>query len=119
MDLAGALADAAEKLGVVGAAAAAAIALVGPRPRPRAAAMGCAAVLTAAVLLGHIWDSQQFRSISGDATALAALLVLGLAAICALAALFVRRPALLPLLAVAALPFRVPIDAGGSTSMRR
>ena len=33
-----------------------------------------------------------------------------------LAAEFLRRPDLFPLLAVAALPFRVPIEAGGSTS---
>jgi hypothetical protein len=42
--------------------------------------------------------------------------VLGLAAVVVLAVLFARRPTLLPLAAVAALPFRIPISVGGSTA---
>ena len=44
------------------------------------------------------------------------LVVIGLAAVGAVAWLFVRRPALLPLLAAAALPFRIPLDVGGDTA---
>jgi putative inorganic carbon (HCO3(-)) transporter len=116
MDPAGALGEIAEKLGVVVASASAAAALVTPRPTLRAAAMACAASVAAAVLVGHIWDSDQFRSISGDAAVFATLLVLGLAAVAGMAWAFTSQPALFPLLAVGVLPFRVPIDAGGSTS---
>jgi O-antigen ligase len=115
MDLALALSETAEKLGVVVAAGAAAAALLLAEPRRRAIAMALAAMVTGAVLVGHIWDSDQFRSISGDAVAFALLLVLATAVVAGLAALFLRQPALFPFLAVAALPFRVPIEAGGST----
>jgi hypothetical protein len=47
---------------------------------------------------------------------LAVALVAGVAGIVLLAVLFARRPAALPLAAVAALPFRVPIEVGGTTA---
>jgi O-antigen ligase len=50
-----------------------------------------------------------------SAGTLAVLLVLAAAAIAALAVLIRRRPEALPLLAIAALPFRVPIAANGRT----
>jgi putative inorganic carbon (HCO3(-)) transporter len=116
MDVAGALGESAEKLGVVIAVAAVAGALVLTDARRRAAAMVLAMLVIAAVLIGHIWDSDQFRSISGDPAAFTASLLFAGAVTAALAALFLREPRLFPLLAVAALPFRVPIDAGGSTA---
>jgi putative inorganic carbon (HCO3(-)) transporter len=116
MDPAGALGEVAEKLGLVLAAGAAAIALVAPRARLRASAMVTAAAVAAVVLVGHIWHNSQFRAISDRPALFAVLLVLGLLAVTLLAALFVRRPALLALLAVATVPFRVPIAAGGSTA---
>jgi len=86
------------------------------RPRLRAASIACALVVTAVVLVGHIWNNPQFRSISGDALLFGGLAVCALGVVGLLAALFLRRPDLFPLLAVVALPFRVPIEAGGSTS---
>jgi len=66
--------------------------------------------------VGHIWNNPQFRSISGDALLFGGLAVCALGVVGLLAAQFLRRPDLFPLLAVVALPFRVPIEAGGSTS---
>jgi O-antigen ligase len=106
----------AEKLGTVSAAGAVAASLLLPDARRRAVAVALALVLVSVVLVGHIWNTEQFRSISGDAAAFVALLVLGVALVAGLAALFVRRFELFPILAVAALPFRVPIEAAGSTS---
>jgi O-antigen ligase len=112
----GDLGEAAEKLGVVGAAGATAAALMVLRPRLRAAAIACAVALTAVVLVGHIWNNPQFRSISGDAVLFVGLSVCAIGVVGLLAAQFLRRPELFPVLAVAALPFRVPIEAGGATS---
>jgi O-antigen ligase len=106
----------AEKLGTVSAAGAVAAALLLPDPRRRALATAAALALASGVLVGHIWNTEQFRSISGDAGTFVALLALGVAVVAALALLFLRRPQLFPLFAVAALPFRVPIEAAGATS---
>jgi O-antigen ligase len=115
MDPALALGEAAEKLGVVVAAAAAAGALVSPSPRARALSVACALVAATVVLVGHIWNTDQFRSISGNAALFTVLAIAGAAVVAGLAVAFTQRPALFPLLATAALPFRVPIEAGGST----
>ncbi len=115
MDPALALGEVAEKLGVVLAAGAAAATLVLTDPRRRAIAMASAVVVAAAVLVGHIWDSDQFRSISGEPARFTVLLVLTAVVVTGLGALFLRRPSLFPVVAMAALPFRIPIDAGGST----
>jgi hypothetical protein len=111
-----ALGGAAEKLGAVLAVTAAGIALVDRDPRRRALAVVCALSVAAVVLVGHIWHNPQFRSISDDAAKFTVLLVLAACAVGVLALLFHARPALLPLLAAAALPFRVPIASGGSTA---
>jgi O-antigen ligase len=116
MDPAFAVGDAAEKLGVVFAAGAAAASLLLAEPRRRAVALGLAAVVAAIVLLGHIWSTPQFRSISGNAPLFVVLMIAGLAVVGALAVLFLRHPDLLPLLALAVLPFRVPVQAAGTTS---
>jgi O-antigen ligase len=112
----GDLGEAAEKLGVVAAAGATAAALMVLRPRLRAAAIACTVALAAVVLVGHIWNNPQFRSISGDAALFTGLAVCAVGVVGLLAAQFLRHPDLFPLLAVIALPFRVPIEAGGSTS---
>jgi len=94
----------------------AATALVGPSPRLRAGALLGALVLAPAILVGHIWDSSQLDTLR-DRPALAAVgVAIGLVLLVALAKAVDRRPQLFPIAAVAALPFRVPISAGGSTS---
>ena len=100
------------KLGVVAAALLVAAVLLARDIRARAGAM-----LRAAALAGSdIWDSPQLRLVHRHP--LAALLgaVVALAALAAVARLIARRPPLLAPLAVLALPFRIPVQAGGQTS---
>jgi O-antigen ligase len=111
-----AIAKAIEGLGVVAAAAAVAGTFALPGPRQRAGAALLALALMPLLVASELWDSSQirhFRDHPGQAAAVAlatALVVL------ALAAILRRRPWLLPLLTVAALPVRVPLTTGGETA---
>src|ERR1039458_8883166 len=112
----GALTGPLPKLGVVVVALLAALALLAGDGRTRAAAMLGALVLSPVLLLGDIWNSPQLRLVHRHPLpALLGALIL-VAALGGLAVLISRRGALMGLLAVAALPFRVPIQAGGTTS---
>jgi len=93
-----------------------ACALVARRSRARALAMGGALLLAPVLLVADIWDSPQMEVVRDHAGAALVAAAIGLVALSALAALMARRPLLLPVLAVAALPFRIPIEVGGSTS---
>jgi O-Antigen ligase len=103
-------------LGLVIAAAAAAAAILLPAGRPRSAAMLVALVLFPALILGDQWHSHQIVDLRNHPSRLVALGVLAIAASAALAYVFSRWPILLPLAIVAALPFRVPLEAGGDTA---
>ncbi len=103
--------------GLLVAAAAAAVAIVAPaRSRGRSAAMLLALVLFPALILGDQWHSHQIADLRADTPRLIALSLAALAISVALAAAFHRWPILLPLAIVAALPFRVPLHAGGDTA---
>ena len=104
------------KLGVVLVAILAGIALLAREPRPRAAAMFGALVLAPALLLADIWHSPQLSVIHRHPLLAGAGAVAGLVVVGVVAALIARRPTLLGPLAVLALPFRIPIAAGGTTS---
>lgn len=101
---------------LIACAALAAAALVLPSARGRAAALLGALTLAPVILVAHIWDSEQLDTVRDRPAVAAVGVVLGLAALVALAVAVDRRPQLFPLAAVAVLPFRVPISAGGSTS---
>jgi len=111
-----ALAGPAPKAGAVVAVLLVAAALLARDSRRRALAMGGALLLAPVLLLADIWDSPQLAAVRDRplAAALAALLALG--AVAGLARAMARRPLLLPLLAIAALPFRIPLEVGGTTS---
>jgi putative inorganic carbon (HCO3(-)) transporter len=111
-----ALAGPAPKAGAVLAVLLAGWALVAGDPRRRALAMSGALVLAPVLLVADIWHSPQLATVRHHPGAAAGAALLALAALSALAALMARRPTLLPLLALAALPFRVPIQVGGTTS---
>jgi O-antigen ligase len=98
------------------AALLAAGALVAPTPRVRAAAMLGALILAPIILGFHIADSDQVKPLRDHPALAVAGGVVAVLAVAGLAVLFARRPAWLPVAAVAALPFRVPIASGGSTS---
>ena len=102
--------------GVLAAAAAAAASIVLPGGRGRAATMLLALVLFPLLILGDQWHSAQIVDLRDNAAAFAALGATAVVASLALAAIFRRWPILLPLAIVAALPFRVPLEAGGDTA---
>jgi O-antigen ligase len=111
-----AVATAVKGVGVLAAVLAAGGALTLPSPRARAAAALAALVLAPLLLLGELWNNAQVVHLRHHPT----LVVAGVAAVAvvvvALAALLHRRTWLLPLLAVASLPFRIPFDSGGQSA---
>jgi putative inorganic carbon (hco3(-)) transporter len=104
------------KAGVVVAAALVAVALVHPRAAERAGAMLGAVLLAPVLLLAAIWHSPQLNTVHRHPLEAAAAGVAALVVVVALAVVIYRRPSLLAPLVVFALPFRVPISAGGTTS---
>ncbi len=111
-----ALASPLPQAGAVLAVLLVACALVVHEPRRRALAMSGALLLAPVLLLDDIWDSPQIDVVRDRPAAAALAALAGLVAIALLARWMTRQPLVLPLLAVAALPFRVPIEVGGSTS---
>ncbi|MBE2316882.1 O-antigen ligase family protein [Solirubrobacter sp. CPCC 204708] len=102
--------------GMIVAAVLAAAAVLGRTVRGRAWAMLGALVLTPVLLVGEIWNSPQVESVRDRGPLALAAAAIGVAAMGGLAWLFARRPGFFAVLALAALPFRVPIQAGGSTA---
>src|SRR5205807_9656988 len=72
--------------------------------------------LTPILLVADIWHSPQLRPLRHHPLYAAAAIIGGLILVGALAVAMRRRPTLLPVLAVAALPFRLPISVGGQTA---
>ncbi|MEX0973494.1 MAG: hypothetical protein WDZ46_09605, partial [Solirubrobacterales bacterium] len=103
-------------LGVLVAALAAAAAILLPAGRPRAAAMLLALALFPLLILGDQWHSPQIVDLRDDPMRFAGLGLAAVAAAVALAAVFRRWPVFMPLAIVAALPFRIPLEAGGDTA---
>ena len=102
--------------GLIAAVAATIAAFLLPTARGRALAMSLALALVPVLVVAEVWDTQQVRDVRDSPAIVAVALVVGLAAALAIAWLVARRPSLLPLLAVGALPFRVPMEVGGSTA---
>jgi O-antigen ligase len=87
-----------------------------PGARRRALATLGALILAPALLVSDIWDTDQVRPLRDHPSVAVAGIVAGVAVLAALAVLIDRRPAVFPLAAAAAIPFRVPIASGGSTA---
>ena len=104
------------KAGAVVAVLLAAAALLAREPRQRAFAMAGALLLAPVLLLADIWDSPQLAVVRDHPLPSAVGGVVALGVVCALALLMTRQALVLPLLVLAALPFRVPIEVGGTTS---
>jgi putative inorganic carbon (hco3(-)) transporter len=102
--------------GVILAAAASAAAILIPPSRGRSAAMLVAIALFPILILGDQWHTHQIVDLRDHLGRVVALLALGLVVVVALAAIFRRWPTLMPLAVVFALPFRVPLHAGGDTA---
>jgi O-Antigen ligase len=109
--------EAVRALGIVLAAALAAAAIVERSSRARAWAMLGALALTPVLLLLSIWNAPQLELVRDHTLpVLAGGTVVAAAVVLPLALLFARRRAALPIAALAALPFRVPVEAGGDTA---
>jgi putative inorganic carbon (hco3(-)) transporter len=103
-------------VGVLAAAGAAVAAILLAPGRGRSVAMLLALVLFPILILGDQWHSTQIVDLRDDSARLTGLILAGLAAVVILALAFRRWPVLLPLAVVGALPFRVPLHAGGDTA---
>jgi O-antigen ligase len=102
--------------GVLAAAAACAASILLPPGRARSLAMLLAIGLFPILILGDQWHTHQIVDLRHDDARIAALLVAAAVAVGLATYVFRRWPILLPLAIVAALPFRVPLHAGGDTA---
>src|SRR5215207_6065246 len=108
--------EAVRAIGIVIATALAAAAMLGRTSAGRAWAMLGALALTPVLLILSIWETPQLETVREHPAVTLGAGLLVAAAVGPLAVLFSRRRAFLPLAALAALPFRVPVEAGGSTA---
>jgi putative inorganic carbon (hco3(-)) transporter len=102
--------------GVLIAAAAGAASILLPPGRLRSAAMVVGIALFPALILGDQWHTAQIVDLRHDTGRIVALVAIAVVAIGAFACLFRRWPPLMPLAIVLALPFRIPLHAGGDTA---
>ena len=100
---------------IVAALAAAAAVLV-RAPRRQAIAMAVALAVAPFALVAHVWETPQFAPLRANPLAALVLGVVALALLGGAAWLISRRPAMFPVVALAAIPFRVPIESGGTSS---
>jgi O-antigen ligase len=91
-------------------------ALVAPTTRARAWLMLGALAIAPVILIFHISDSDQFQTLVDRPGLAVAAGAGGVLAVALLALAMHRWPSILPVLAVAAVPFRVPIAIGGTTA---
>jgi putative inorganic carbon (hco3(-)) transporter len=110
------LSDVLAGAGVLAAASASAASILLPPNRARSAAMALAIVLFPILILGDQWHTAQIVDLRHDTGRIVALVGIAAAAIGVLAYAFRRWPALIPLAIVFALPFRIPLHAGGDTA---
>ncbi|MEO8968937.1 MAG: O-antigen ligase family protein [Solirubrobacteraceae bacterium] len=104
------------KVGVIVVALLVAGVLISAELRTRALATLGALVLAPVLLLAEIWNSSQLAIVHRHPLYALIGAVVVIAVLFALARLIAPRPELIGPLAVLALPFRIPIQSGGSTS---
>jgi putative inorganic carbon (hco3(-)) transporter len=102
--------------GVLLAAVASAAAILLAPGRTRSAAMLLALVLFPVLILGDRWHTHQIVDLRHHLPRVVIALALGALAVGALAYCFRRWSSLLPLAIVIALPFRIPLHAGGESA---
>ncbi len=102
--------------GVVLVALATAATFVVRPVRWQAGALAIAMLLAPVLLLGEVYSSGDLTGIPQRTGLAIAAIGLSLVAVAALAFLFLRMPKLFPIFAVAAVPFRVPIEFGGTSA---
>jgi O-Antigen ligase len=102
--------------GLASAAAASAAAILLPPGRPRALLMVAAMALFPILILGDQWHTAQIVDLRHSEGRIVALVALAALALAALTYAFRRWPVSMPLTIVFAIPFRVPLHAGGDTA---
>jgi putative inorganic carbon (hco3(-)) transporter len=102
--------------GLIAAALASGAAILLAPGRTRALLMVAAMVLFPVLIVGDQWHAAQIVDLRHDQARIVELLAVAAAVVAVLTYLFRRRPILLPLAIVAAIPFRVPLHAGGDTA---
>jgi hypothetical protein len=102
--------------GLIVVAAASAGAILLPPGRLRSAVMVLAMLLFPVLILGDQWHTTQIVDLRHDEGRIVALLAIAAAVVATLTYLFRRWPIVLPLAIIFALPFRVPLHAGGDTA---
>ncbi len=107
--------DALLAAGAIGAAIVAAGGVMLRDRRLSALCLALALALAVVLLASDRWEDPRVVDVRDSAGALAAAIAAGAIAIGLLATAIRRWPSLFPLLAVAALPFRIPIDLGGDS----
>jgi putative inorganic carbon (HCO3(-)) transporter len=104
------------KAGILALAVLVAVVLLAGGRRIRALATLAALFLAPALLLADIWHSPQLNLVHHHPLLAVAAGAAALIALAAAAAVIARRPWLIGPLIIFALPFRIPIEAGGLTS---
>ncbi|HEU5105304.1 MAG TPA: O-antigen ligase family protein [Solirubrobacterales bacterium] len=110
------LSDVLAGTGLVLAAGASAAAILLPPGRLRAVLMVAAMALFPVLILGDQWHTAQIVDLRHDEGRIVALMAIAATVVGALAYAFRRWPILMPLAIVFAIPFRVPLEAGGDTA---
>ncbi len=105
--------DALAGAGLFVAVFAAAAAMLWEASPRRSATMLIALALIPVLILADQWHSAEITDLRDHVARFVALGAVAAIAVAVLTALFRRRPVLLPLAVIAAVPFRVPIHAGG------
>jgi hypothetical protein len=109
-------ASALELAGMLAGCGAAASAIVARDVRVRKAGVSVALVIAPALVLGDVWHEERVVSFRDDPAVVGAALGALALAVGAGAALMRRLPVAFPILAVALLPLRVPVEIGGETA---
>jgi putative inorganic carbon (HCO3(-)) transporter len=109
------LSETLEVAGCIAAAAAMSISLLASNPRIRVAALVLALALATALIAGQGWDD--IAHLRDHPAEFAGLIAAGTIVIVIGAAAMLRWPVLLPLLVVAAMPFRVRLDVAGDEAV--
>jgi O-antigen ligase len=109
-------ASALEWIGLLSASGAAAAALVVRDRRTRLVAMAAALLLAPVIVGGSVWDEPRVVDFRHSAAQIGLAVVLIVGGVALLTAIFRRWSSALPVIAVAVLPLRVPLEIGGETA---
>jgi hypothetical protein len=103
-------------IGCLAAAGLTAAGLLSARPRPRVAALLLSLLLAPVLIAADNWGTERFVELRSSPAAIVAIAIALAAIVGSLAAVFARRPFAFAWLAIAALPFRIPVAVGGESS---